>query len=270
MEENRSGCFAGVFQAATSADFIVTISQHTRRDFLGTFPHYPSDRVKVLYGASRFDAQAEARQPEAAKALRQGSFWLTVGTLEPRKNYLRLLQAFAGLRSRLKTTLPLVIVGGDGWLTEEFFDALRESEVREQVILLGRIPDPELVWLYRNCFCLVYPSLYEGFGLPIVEAMSQGAPIISSLGSSLEEVVGSAGLLIDPYDVDAISNAMEKLATGELVHEELGRRSLLRAGEFSWHAAASALVDIYHQVQQAPRLFAPDPTHGDASEKREW
>jgi len=260
LEENRSGCFAGVFQAAVNADFVMAISEHTRRDFTRTFPHYPTDRVAVVHGANRLDPQTAALPPKAAKALGKGHFWLSVGTLEPRKNHSRLLQAFATLRSKLKTTIPLVIVGADGWMMEDFYNTLRELNIRDSVILLGKVPDPELLWLYQNCFCLVYPSLYEGFGLPLVEAMSQGAPVISSLGSSLEEVVGSAGLLADPFCVEAISGAMEKLATGEVPREVLRQRSLQRAGEFSWDASAKAVIDIYYQVQRMPRLRATDPS----------
>jgi|SRR5208282_5393036 len=252
-EENRTGCFAGVFAASVSADLIIAISGFSRTHFLRTFPHYPEDRVVVVRPASRL-ANVIPIKPSKLAELTPRGFWLTVGTLEPRKNHVRLLRAYAKRLRRPGGTLPLVIAGGEGWLMEEFRSTLNELQLQDRVLLAGYVDDAELVWLYRNCFCFLYPSLFEGFGLPVVEAMEQGAAVISSNSSSLPEIVGSAAVLVDPYQEDEICAAMEKLATGEIQPEVLRRQSLQKAREFSWDAVARQVSGLYHQVQAMPRV----------------
>jgi len=252
-EENRSGCFAGVFEASLRSDLILSISEFSRTHFLRTFPHYPEDRIVVVRPASRL-ANVLPIKPSKMAELTPRGFWLTVGTLEPRKNHVRLLRAYAKRLRRPGGTLPLVIAGGEGWLMEEFRSTLNELQLQDRVLLAGYVDDAELVWLYRNCFCFLYPSLFEGFGLPVVEAMEQGAAIISSNSSSLPEIVGSAAVLVDPYQEDEICAAMEKLATGEIQPEVLRRQSLQKAREFSWDAVARQVSGLYHQVQAMPRI----------------
>lgn len=188
-----------------------------------------------------------------------GRFWLTVGTLEPRKNQVRLLRAYARLRSKLGSSLRLVIVGGEGWLMEEFRSTVSELEIQDHVLLPGYLDDQGLVWLYQNSFCFLYPSLFEGFGLPLVEAMELGAPVISSNSGAMPEIVGSAGLLVDPYSEDEICDAMERVASGQVRREVLRERSLQRVREFTWSTAANSVSNLYHQVLAMPHIFDPEP-----------
>ncbi len=252
-EENRTGCFAGVFAASIGADLIMAISRFSRSHFLRTFPHYPEDRVVVVRPASRLTDVVPSKPSKLGELTPQG-FWLAVGTIEPRKNHARLLRAYAKLLRKLGGSPPLVIVGMDGWLMEEFRASLGVLHLQDKVLLPGYVDDAELVWLYRNCFCFLYPSLFEGFGLPVVEAMEQGAPVISSNSSSLPEIVGQAGVLVDPYQEEAICAAMEKFATGEIQTELLRRQSLRKAREFSWDDAARQVAGLYRQVHAMPRV----------------
>ena len=165
-EANRNGCFTGVFHASLHADLIVAVSQYSRRHFLDIFPHYPSDRVAVAHLASRFHRQPDCARPGKLARLRPGRFWLTVGTIEPRKNHRRLLQAYARLKAQVGESFPLALAGGKGWLMEDFESFVDKLGLRRDIVGLGYVEEAELQWLYQNCFAFLYPSLFEGFGLP--------------------------------------------------------------------------------------------------------
>jgi len=255
-EANRIACFTGAFGASLRADFIVAISSYSRDHFLNTFPHYPPDRVRVVYPASRFHLQAECAQPRRLAHLQPGRFWLNVGTIEPRKNQRRLLQAYARLKAQLGESFPLVLAGGKGWLMEDFSKFIDQLGLGGDVILPGYVEENELQWLYQNCFAFLYPSLFEGFGLPVLEAMTLGAPVITSNKTSLPEVVGTDGLLVDPFSEESIFNAMHQLATGQVNRDILRRQAMLRSREFSWRSAAERVREVYEQVVEMPHLHA--------------
>ncbi len=257
-EANRNGCFTGVFHASLHADLIVAVSQYSRRHFLDIFPHYPSDRVAVAHLASRFHRQPDCARPAKLARLRPGRFWLTVGTIEPRKNHRRLLQAYARLKAQLGESFPLVLAGGKGWLMEDFESFVDKLGLRKDIVVLGYVEEAELQWLYQNCFAFLYPSLFEGFGLPVLEAMTLGAPVIASNTTSLPEIVGAAGLLVDPLEEEAILDAMHRLATGQIDREVLCAQAMARAREFSWDSTAKQVVGFYQQVVTRPRLGQPE------------
>ena len=257
-EANRIGCFAGVFNASLRADLIVAISDYSRRHFLETFPHYPADRVHVVHLASRFQLRADCARPEKLARLQPGRFWLNVGTIEPRKNLRRLLQAYARLKEQLGGSFPLVLAGGKGWLMEDFDSVVEKLGLREDVVVLGYAEESELQWLYQNCFTFLYPSLFEGFGLPVLEAMTLGAPVIASNTTSLPEIVGGAGLLVDPLEEDAIVNAMRGLATSRIDRDALRQQAMAQARKFSWDSTARRVRDLYQQVVEQPRLARPE------------
>ncbi|MGB4678459.1 MAG: glycosyltransferase family 1 protein [Aggregatilineales bacterium] len=248
-EANRSGCFDGVFNASLRADYIVSISEYSRAHFLETFPHYPEEKVVTVYPASRFAGKpAVPSRPDGLPPLETGGFWLNVATLEPRKNHERLLRAYARLKQHRGSTFPLVLVGARGWLIEGFRKQIAELGLEQDVLMPGYIDDTALQWLYQNCFAFVYPSLFEGFGLPVLEAMSLGAPVISSNTSSLPEIVGSAGLLVDPLDVDSIFEAMLLLTEDEQTRIALKECALERANEFSWEHTARQILKLYESL----------------------
>ena len=255
-EANRNVCFTGVFNASLRADFIVAISQYSRNHFLDTFPHYPPDRVRVVHPGSRFHFQPQCPQPRRLADLLPGRFWLNVGTIEPRKNHRRLLLAYARLKKKSGGAFPLVLAGGKGWLMEEFGKFIEELGLQQDVIFLGYVEDTELQWLYQNCFAFLYPSLYEGFGLPVLEAMTLGAPVITSNRTSLPEVVGADGLLVDPLQEEEISQAMLKLSTDPALRVALGDRSRNRAKQFSWARTANEVLKVYEQVLEKQRYRA--------------
>jgi glycosyltransferase involved in cell wall biosynthesis len=256
-EVNRIGCFSGVFQASLQADFIVAISDFTRRHFLATFPHYPAERTQVVHLGSRFgDGDAKPAAPPRLAGVAQGGFWLAVGTIEPRKNYEGLARAYARLKSHDGRTLPLVIAGKTGWMMQHFGALLGELGIRNDVILLGYVSDAELAWLYRQCFAVVYPTFWEGFGLPVVEALSQGAPVISSDVSSIPEILGDAGLLIDPHDVESLVRAMRHLMGSSGLRQELLARAHTQAARFSWQEAARQVAASYREALALPRFAA--------------
>jgi glycosyltransferase involved in cell wall biosynthesis len=252
-EANRIACFTGVFEASIRADFIVAISHYSRNHFLATFPHYPPDRVRVAHLASRFHLQPDCAQPRRLAHLQPERFWLNVGTIEPRKNQRRMLQAYARLKSESDGIFPMVLAGGKGWLMEDFERFVNELGLRQDVVILGYVDDAELQWLYQNCFAFLYPSLFEGFGLPVLEAMTLGAPVITSNRTSLPEVVGMDGLLVDPLQEEEICQAMLNLKTDPSLRATLANRSPRRAKQFSWSRTAHEVLKVYHEVMERPR-----------------
>jgi glycosyltransferase involved in cell wall biosynthesis len=247
-EANRVGCFDGVLNASLYADRIIAISEFSRRHFLETFPHCPSERLVVVPPASRFEGRMALARPSELPFLSPEQFWLSVGTFEPRKNQRRLLEAYAGLKKQEGRTLPLVLVGGQGWLMGDFAALVDALGLASDVVMTGYVSDNALQWLYRNCFAFVYPSLFEGFGLPVLEAMSCGAIVITSTTTSLPEIVGSAGVLVEPTQTEAISAAMLGLSRNQIDREALKRQSLEQAARFSWRHTAERVCDVYRQL----------------------
>jgi glycosyltransferase involved in cell wall biosynthesis len=173
----------------------------------------------------------------------EGRYVLSVGTLEPRKNLVSALRAFGQLHGEVDCTL--VLAGGSGWLHNEI------AKTGGKVVVTGFVSDDELVRLYGAAACFVYPSLYEGFGLPPLEAMASGAPVVTSNSASLPEVVGDAGLLVGPRDVDALAEAMARVLRSPALAAELRAKGLERAAAMSWDACAAAMVDVYRQAVQS-------------------
>ena len=255
-EENRVGCFRGVFHASVHADWILAISRFTRTHFLSLFPHYPPERVTVVYPASRFADSPAVARPKALTSLRPERFWLHVGSLEPRKNQLSLLKSYARLKAEEEASLPLVFAGGKGWLIEDFEQKAAAMGLQENVLFLGYVEDEVLCWLYQNCFAFVYPTVFEGFGLPVLEAMSLGAPVITTAVASLPEVVGDAALLVQPQDEQGLFTAMRRIQLEESLRRTLQEKGRSRSRKFSWESTASQVLSGYEEVMNRPRLFA--------------
>jgi glycosyltransferase involved in cell wall biosynthesis len=178
-------------------------------------------------------------------------FLLSVGTLEPRKNLLRLIQAYRGFRTRAPNPPKLLIVGRKGWGYREIVRVVSELGLEREIIFSGYLPSEEMPLIYNACEFLIYPSLYEGFGLPPLEAMACGKAVISSGSSSLPEVVGEAGILVDPCSVKEMEEAVMRLWKDENLRKELGLKGLERAKLFSWEKMARQTLKIYEEVIQA-------------------
>jgi glycosyltransferase involved in cell wall biosynthesis len=252
-EANRLGCFEGVFRSSIAADWVVAISEYSRKHYLSVFPHFPSDRVRVIYPCSRFDSSMPSGTPPlAVKSLNGGEFWLSVGTIEPRKNQRLLVQAYARYLDAGGRPMPLVLAGGKGWLMDDFRDYLAKLNISDRVILTGYVSDDELIWLYRNCYASLYPSVFEGFGLPVLEGMQFGAPTLSSDATSMPEVTGNAAILLTPHEPGAWSHAMLHLASDQKERLRLSEAARARAKQFKWETSAASMLQIYKEAMDSP------------------
>jgi glycosyltransferase involved in cell wall biosynthesis len=173
---------------------------------------------------------------------------LFLGTLEPRKNVLTLLEAFSLLCRRPGFAHTLVIAGGKGWYYQEIETAVERLGLRERVIFAGFVPQEELPLWYNAADLFVYPSLYEGFGLPPLEAMACGTPVITSNTSALPEVVADAGLMVDPLDAAALAEAMAALLDDPEARRALRAAGLRQAASFSWRETAQRTATVYHRI----------------------
>jgi len=251
-ETNRIGCFDGVFRAAIEADWIVAISASSRRHFLDVFPHFPPARVRVIHPCSRFtDTTAEGHRPKALAGVE--AFWLSVSTIEPRKNQRRLAEAYAHYLALGGAPMPLVFAGGDGWLMDDFASYLENLGIRDRVILTGYVSDAELVWMYRHCFAHLYPSWFEGFGLPVLEGLQFGAPTLASNTTSIPEITADAAILLPPDETHAWTKAMLDLVDQPEQRERLSSLGATRARAFDWQQSAQALLSLYEEACALPK-----------------
>ena len=254
-ERNRQGCFDGVFRSAVAADWIVAISQASREDYLTFFPSFPEDRVRVVHPCSRFTRFPDepGTRPASLRDLVADRFWLCVGTVEPRKNQRRLAEAYASHARSVADPMPLVMAGGRGWLMEDFASHLEQLGVADRVRLAGYVSDEELVWLYRNCYANLFPSLFEGFGLPILEGMQFGAATIASDNTSIPEVTGDAALLLPAEDVDAWACALTELHRDPARRARLSELARRRAEVFDWKRSAAQMLGLYDEAIRSPK-----------------
>ena len=234
--------------SAKRASKVLADSEHSKRDIVRLFGVSPR-KVEVVYlGASpEFRQILENEVAVVKRKYDLASFILTVGTLEPRKNVERLLQAFAVLRAR-ESSYQLVHAGPRGWLFNDIMKEVERLGLQSTVRFLGGVPLEDLVGLYNAASVFVYPSLYEGFGLPVLEAMTCGCPVITSNVSSLPEVAGGAGILVDPYDVRQIAEAIREVLEDETRAQAMRQRGLERAKLFSWEQCAQETLSVYQQV----------------------
>lgn len=252
-EANRIGCLEGIFRAAAVADWLVAISEYSRNHFLRIFPHFPPQRIKVIYPASRFTEMGCAdQQPITCGHLQPDRFWLNVGTIEPRKNQKMLAQAFARHLAAGKPAMPLVFAGGNGWMMDDFARYLEDLGITDQVVVTGYVSDEELIWLYRNCYANLYPSFFEGFGLPVLEGMQFGAATVASSAASLPEVTGDAALSVAPDDLEGWVAAMGQMADSAVLRQNLKDKAVKRAGLFNWHNSLQQLLTLYHEAIETP------------------
>jgi glycosyltransferase involved in cell wall biosynthesis len=243
--------------AARHADHIIAVSESTKRDTIRLLG-VPESKITVIYEAAHpLFAPLEIEQAHAFVQARYNlpaNFILFVGTIEPRKNLPTLLRAFKRLRENYKAEAVLAIAGKRGWLVEEVDQVIAELQLGNAVRFLGGVQNEELVHLYNAARLFVLPSFYEGFGLPPLEAMACGTPVIVSNVSSLPEVVGDAGLLIAPDDVEELAVAMSRVLTDDKLRREMRDKGLVRAQTFSWQRAARETLAVYRRVVQGSKF----------------
>lgn len=252
---NRVGCFDGVFRSSLAADWILAISEASKAHYLSIFPYFPEERIRVISPCSRFvDENVQGKKSNKIESISSGRFWLSVGTIEPRKNQYHLVEAYARYLAMGGDPMPLVLAGGTGWLMDDFSDYLEELNLSSQVILTGYVSDEELIWLYRHCYGNLYPSLFEGFGLPVLEGMQFGAPTVASNSTSLPEVAGEAAILLSAESIEDWAQTMLRLSSNPDEANALSSAAKEQARRFSWKNSASELLVLYQEAKNSPKV----------------
>ncbi|MCD6419587.1 MAG: glycosyltransferase family 4 protein [Synergistetes bacterium] len=228
------------------SDVILTVSEYGKRE-VEKYVGIPGGKIRVVYNAvdERFRPLSKASVTTYLRAKRYPEdYVLFVGAVEPRKNLETLIGAFGDIE-RSFGNLHLIIVGPKGWLCESVFRKVEELGLTNKVHFTGFVADEELIYLYNGAQVFVYPSFYEGFGIPVLEAMACKIPVIVSNTSSLPELVGDAGMLVDPHSQEGFAEAMRKVLEDRDEAERLSEKGYLRSANFSWEKSAKALMDIF-------------------------
>jgi glycosyltransferase involved in cell wall biosynthesis len=242
---------AQMWTAAHRSDCILTVSDASKRDILHLF-NIPPEKIVVVYNA--IDAHFSVTPPlDAVARVRERyqldhRFVLYVGNIKPHKNLVRLIEAFSELRVGELEDIKLLIIGDEISKLPALRHAVHRHKLHKHVRFLGYVPDDQLAVLYRLAAVFVFPSLYEGFGLPPLEAMASGTPVVASNVSSLPEVVGDAAVLVNPHDIDSIVDGLRSVLTNPARAEDMRRRGFERAREFSWERSVARTLDVYRRV----------------------
>jgi len=242
------------------AAVVLTLSEFSKRDIVRRYCVLP-EKVTVtplaadpMYRPMRDEGRDAGRLAEVRAKYGTGErFILSVGNLQPRKNLKTLIEAYVKLRQADATRHKLVLVGREAWLHDDIFAAARASGYTDELVFTGYVPDADLVALYNAADVFVYPSLFEGFGLPPLEAMACGTPVVTGNTSALPETVGEAALMVDPRDAEALAGALTRLLGDAELRAELAARGIARAALFSWDDTARIILDVYRQAAQRQR-----------------
>ncbi len=231
---------------------IIVVSDATRADIREIFDINP-EKIKVIYNGidKRFFIEpTSAKINDLKKKYKiKKDYILYLGQLEPRKNLTRLIEAFSELKERnLGENFQLVIAGGSGWLAKEIRHIASDSEYCEDIIFAGYIEPDDLTSIFRGAKLFVFPSIYEGFGMPVVEAMACGLPVVLSDIPALKEVAGDVGVFVNPYSVSGMARAMWRVLSSNSLQKELTQKGLKRAEEFSWEKCARETLELYKKV----------------------
>jgi glycosyltransferase involved in cell wall biosynthesis len=242
-----------VRRTARRAAQIITVSEYSRSDISRTYG-IPPDRITVTPEAAPPNLlpvtnETELKRIRESYGIRE-NYILSLCSIQPRKNLVRLIEAYSCLRGvRPEVKLPqLVLAGKRGWLDNETFRAAEQNALSRDILFTGYVPERDLAGLYSGAVCFVYPSYFEGFGLPVVEAMQCGVPVIAGNRTSLPEVVGEAGLLFDPFDTQALINALTQMIEDSELRAALRAKGLERAKQFNWRTTAQLTLDAYQRA----------------------
>ncbi len=233
------------------ADRIISVSYNTKEDLVRILGVEP-EKITVVHEAAQPQFKPIKDRDKLEQVRRRygipGPFIYHVDNIEPRKNLVRLVKAFMLARKRLQRPVRLVITGQRGWLTGKLFRSLNGLDLGDHVIFTGYVPHGELPLLMNAAQAFVFPSLYEGFGLPVLEAMSCGTPVVTSNISSLPEIVGRAAVLVDPNDVESIASGMVRVLEDQGLRWRLSAEGLVQARRFSWNKAAQETLRVFLQA----------------------
>jgi glycosyltransferase involved in cell wall biosynthesis len=245
------------------ARHVLADSESTRADLIELM-QVPTDRITVI-GAGVEERFQPVTEPETlgqiqARYKLPDRFILSVSTLEPRKNFTGLIAAFSQMAAASEmpsiADLHLVIAGGKGWLYDDIFAAAKTSPFRERIHFAGYVADEDLPALYSLATLFAFPSHYEGFGIPVLEAMACGTPVVCANNSSLPEIAGDAALMVEATDMEALADAMRRLVVDSLLREKLIRRGYEQARKFRWEEAARRLLGVYSEIARGGGLGA--------------
>ena len=237
--------------AVSRADAIIADSECTKNDII-KYLNVKPENIRVIYLAAD-DSFKVVSDISLLSGVRQkykipANFILSVGTIEPRKNYDRLIMAFKRLKDTESLPHIMVIAGKKGWAYNGVRELVNKLGIESDVMFLDYVDDDDLVMLYNASSLFIMPSIYEGFGFPVLEAMACGLPVVASNVSSIPEVVKDAGILVDPYDTDSICEGMLKVLTDSELHEALQAKSIKRAASFSWEKTARSVLSEYESL----------------------
>ena len=234
------------------ADVIITDSEFSKSEIIKYYPKY-KDKIKVIYCGVNLEKFHPINDSERINTVKKnleitGDYFLYLGTIEPRKNLERLIEAYRILLDKDINVPSLVMAGGKGWLNSGIYQKVTELHLEDKVKFTKYIPDEDMCPLINGATAFVFPSIYEGFGMPPLEAMACGVPVISSGAASLPEVVGDCAVIVDAYSPQSICDGMYKIYSDEKLRADLKKRGPERAARFTWEQSASALHDIYKEV----------------------
>ncbi len=236
------------------ASRILTISEFSKAEII-KYLNVPPEKISVVpMGVDRsiFYKMPENERPVIERCKSKynisGEYFLYFGTIEPRKNLARLIEAYALLKKTEPNVPKLVLAGGKGWLYDGIYEAVKTHGVEKDVIFTGYVDDGDAPALINGALAFVFPSLYEGFGMPPLEAMACGVPVITANAASLPEVVGDAALLVDPLSVDGIADAMRRMLQSPQLRAELSEKGQTQAALFTWERAAHIVMDVYKEL----------------------
>lgn len=230
------------------ADKIISITNFTEKEIKKHYPKLNKDKIHLVYnGFNNFSQEnIEVNNvSEKIKNINKG-YILTVSTISPRKNVNRLIEAFNIIKDNVD--LNLIVAGKNGWLFESVYELVDKYQLKDRVMFTGGINDDELKYLYKNADVFIYPSIYEGFGLPPLEAMSYGVPCLVSNVTSMPEVVGEAAMLFDPMNVDEIANKLHSMCNDSNIKNNFSQLGFKRIADFSWKKCAMETLDVFNSL----------------------
>lgn len=242
----------GLKKSMKRADIIVTDSEFSKSEILKYFPQH-SDKIRVVpcgVDTEKFRPCEDRERISQVKTSLgiEGEYFLYVGTIEPRKNLMRLIIAYNALAKKLDNPPKLVLAGGKGWLCDDIYAEVTKLDLQDKVIFTKYVPSEDMNPLMCGALAFVFPSIYEGFGMPPLEAMACGVPVLTTGEASLPEVTGDCAVICDAYSPKSIAQGMYRLCLDEKLRTELSRKGIERAKQFSWERSAEALHKIYKEL----------------------
>lgn len=250
--KNRKYLMKFVGQTVKRSEKIITISENAKREIL---EHYPDSKgkIEIINPAVDHEQYFPRNKNDISQVKKKynisGSYILYTGTLEPRKNIVGIINAYAKLTNHIKDKISLVLAGGAGWLDTEIYNKLEEYKSLN-IIKTGYIDDEDLPALYSGASVFVYPSYYEGFGMPPLEAMACGTPVITSSSSSLPEVVGNAGIMVKPDDINSLTLNIEKVLKDKILSSDMTEKGIIQAKKFSWEKSANKFIKLIDSLNK--------------------